>query len=263
MDAVADAAGKDTEKPPFYYAEEAQQKRFSCSACGEFNDILGRFCYCSTCGTRNDLHELENVILVNIRSSINEAAAHGRRVAEAVGAFDTFVRQYARQIVQRVPMRAARKARLEKMAFHNLATVAAELKATCDIDPLEDLSATDVAFASLMFHRRHVHEHNGGVADEKYLEDSCDATVRLNQEIRETRENAHKIIGLVARMARTVHEGFHDIFSAEKEPIKRHNERKAWMAKHSSSPSRQPPVARPRLSGQPAPASPNSSEGSD
>jgi hypothetical protein len=55
MDAVADAAGKDTEKPPFYYAEESQQNQFTCEACGGFNDILGQFGYCSTCGTRNDL----------------------------------------------------------------------------------------------------------------------------------------------------------------------------------------------------------------
>jgi hypothetical protein len=46
MDAVADAAGKDVEKPQFYYAEQTQQKQFNCSACGEFNDILGRFAYC-------------------------------------------------------------------------------------------------------------------------------------------------------------------------------------------------------------------------
>ncbi len=33
MDAVADAAGKDIEKPPFYYAEESQQNKFTCGAC--------------------------------------------------------------------------------------------------------------------------------------------------------------------------------------------------------------------------------------
>jgi len=32
MDAVADAAGRDIEKPPFYYAEESQQKQFDCTA---------------------------------------------------------------------------------------------------------------------------------------------------------------------------------------------------------------------------------------
>ena len=47
MDAVADAVGKDSEKPPFYYAEQSQQNKFSCNACEGFNDILGRFGHCS------------------------------------------------------------------------------------------------------------------------------------------------------------------------------------------------------------------------
>jgi len=34
MDAVADAVGKDAEKPPFYYAEESQQNNFTCEVCG-------------------------------------------------------------------------------------------------------------------------------------------------------------------------------------------------------------------------------------
>ena len=259
MDAVADAVGKNIQKPPFYYAEESQQKRFSCSACGQFNDILGRFCYCSTCGTRNDLYELESDTLARIRKEINEVGAYGRRAAEAVGAFDIFVRQYARQIVQRVPMRSARKSRMEKMTFHNLANVAAELKGLCDIDPCEGLNASDVAFATTMFHRRHVYEHNGGVVDEKYLSDSGDTTVRVNQEIRETQESAHRIVGIVGRMARSVHEGFHDIFPPEKEPIRRHADQKARMATHSAQ-FLPRPTARPVLVGS---SLPNSSRVSD
>jgi hypothetical protein len=45
--------------PPFYYSEERQQKPFHCSACGGFNDILGKFGYCTVCGTRNDLEEFQ------------------------------------------------------------------------------------------------------------------------------------------------------------------------------------------------------------
>jgi len=69
MDAVADAARKDVEKPPFYYAEETQQNRFTCSSCGEFNDILGRFAYCCVCGTRNDLQESETRQLQKFESA--------------------------------------------------------------------------------------------------------------------------------------------------------------------------------------------------
>ena len=55
MDAASDATLAKTERPKFYYAEQTQQTRFNCAACGEWNDILARFGYCSSCGTRNDL----------------------------------------------------------------------------------------------------------------------------------------------------------------------------------------------------------------
>lgn len=59
MDAVADSVGSAAAKPSFYYAEESQQNKFDCPACGAFNDILGTFGYCASCATRNDLQELE------------------------------------------------------------------------------------------------------------------------------------------------------------------------------------------------------------
>jgi hypothetical protein len=256
MDAVADAAGKDVDKPPFYYAEEAQQKLMECIDCGGINDIIGRFAYCSLCGTRNDLAELENVTLPNLREAINQQGDYGRRIAEVVSAFDTFVGQFAKQIVKRIPMRSARKSRIEKMRFHNLETAAAELNAACDIDPLNGLNASDRAFAILMFHRRHLYEHNAGVVDEKYLADSGDTAVRLNQEIRETQESAHRMVGLVSRMAKNVHVGFHDIFVPEAEPIRRHAEeeaRRAKFAKPKTPPERR--VSMPGLQEVPAPKS--------
>jgi hypothetical protein len=78
MDAVAHAAGKDVVKPPFYYAEQSQQKQFNCSACGEFNDILGRFSYCSVCGTRNNLSEFEEAIARQRRYVCSLKAGHPR-----------------------------------------------------------------------------------------------------------------------------------------------------------------------------------------
>ena len=225
MDPVADAVGKDAEKPPFYYAEESQQKSFTCPACGAFNDIIGKFCYCSACGMRNDLHELENDTLPKLRARANAGGGYEFCVADAVGAFDTFVAQYAKELVRRVPLRSARKSRLQRMRFHDLETTAAELKAGFDIDILDGLKPDDVAFATLMFHRRHVYEHNGGVVDEKYLKDSRDTTVRLRQEIHESQASAHRIVGVVAKMAENLNNGFHDIFPPEAELVRRYSER--------------------------------------
>jgi len=70
MDAVADAAGKGGERPPFFYTEERQQNTFKCSACDQVTDILGTFGYCSTCGTRNDLQEFTETIQ-RLRDRIN------------------------------------------------------------------------------------------------------------------------------------------------------------------------------------------------
>lgn len=88
MDAVADAAGKETEKPLFYYAEESQQNKFTCTECGEVNDILGRFGYCSVCGTWNGLQEFIGKAVPSLRSRINSGGPYDSSVRDAVSDFD-------------------------------------------------------------------------------------------------------------------------------------------------------------------------------
>jgi len=117
--------------------------------------------------------------------------------------------------MQHILMTPALKARLEKGRFHNLQSVATNLKEILDIDILDGLKAEDVEFAKLMFHRRHVYEHKGGEADEKYIADSGNTSVCPKQGLRETRESAHRIVGLVLRMAADLHRGFHEILPAE------------------------------------------------
>ena len=220
MDAVADAAGNAAEKPPFYYAEQSQQNKFECGACGGFNDILGVFGYCSRCRTRNDLQELTQKIVPAIRERINTGGLYEACVRDAVAAFDSSVGRYVEQLVHQVPLTQGRRNRLENRRFHNLAVVAGELKEIFDIDILGGLSSDDVKFATLMFHRRHVYEHKGGEADEKYIADSGDTAVRPKQALHESQESAHRIAGLVLKMAGNLHRGFHEILPPESGPIK-------------------------------------------
>jgi hypothetical protein len=139
--------------------------------------------------------------------------------------FDSFVGHYVRELVRHVPMTAGRKARFERMRFHNLNVVAAELKTTFDIDVLAGLDSDDIEFAARMFHRRHVYEHNGGEADEKYIRESGDTSVRPKQALRETQESAHRVAGLVAKIACNLHRGFHEILEPIAAPIGHHTER--------------------------------------
>ena len=89
------------------------------------------------------------------------------------------------------------------------------------IDILGGINAEDVSFATLMFHRRHVYEHKGGEADEKYIADSGDQ-VRLKQALRETQESAHRTASIVLKVARNLHKGFHEIFPPLEKPIQWH-----------------------------------------
>lgn len=224
MDAVADAVGKTHTKPAFYYAEERQQNLFKCVACGEVNDVLGRYAYCGSCGTRNDLQELEKIIQ-SIRDRANNGGPYEGCVKDAVAAFDSFSGQYAKQLLIRVPITPARRSRLERAHFHNLASASDIFRAVFDIDILTGISAEDVAFATLMFHRRHVYEHKGGEADEKYIADSGDK-VRVKQALHETQESAHRTASVVVKLAANLHRGFQEIFPPLEEPIQWHNRMK-------------------------------------
>ncbi len=118
-------------------------------------------------------------------------------------------------------MTPARRKRFENRRYHNLQLVATDIKEIFDIDILDGIKPDDVEFAKFMFHRRHVYEHKGGEADEKYIADSGDKSVRPKQVLHETIESAHRIVGLVSRMAENLHIGFHSIFPPEEKPIQR------------------------------------------
>jgi hypothetical protein len=214
---------------PFYYTEESQQNQFTCAECGEFHDILGKFGYCSACGTRNDLQELEGKIIPSIRNRTNASGPYEACLKDIASAFDSFVAQYVKQLTQNLPLRPSRKAKIERMRFLNLDSVRAELKSVFDIDICDGLKDTEVAFASRMFHRRHVYEHNGGEADEKYIADSGDKSVRLKQALRESQQSVHQFTNLVAKMACNLHRGFHEIFPAEQERINLYAKTKSRM----------------------------------
>lgn len=68
MDALADSI-RDEPRPDFYYTSTAQQTEFRCSACNSYNDIRGKYGYCSSCGWRNSA-EQQRVALEQIRDRL-------------------------------------------------------------------------------------------------------------------------------------------------------------------------------------------------
>jgi hypothetical protein len=223
MDAAADAAARQSERlPAFYYAEQSQQTIFVCRDCGHWNDILGKFGYCSSCGTRNDVEVVESLVRAT-REKINASveADLGTAVRDLVSAFDTMTQQLVDQLVRLVPLSRRRQNKLKERSYHNPASVAEDLEAAFDFDMLTGIDESTRRFVGLMFARRHVYEHNGGEVDEAYLKATGDSSVRLKQLLRETREDVHRLAGLIVRMARNLDRGFHELLPPEQAPIVR------------------------------------------
>lgn len=232
MDVLADSI-TDEPRPDFYYTSIAQQTEFRCSACNCYNDIRGRYGYCSSCGWRNSA-ELQRVALEKIRERLVSAELSPSDVVkQSVSEFDSAARDYVDQLITRVPMKASRKNQLERLLFHNLDKFE-ELLANCfDIDLLRGMSA-DRAFVKKMFFRRHVYEHDGGVATQRYVEESGDVDLAKGDLIRETAENAHKLIGCLNRMISTFEVDFQELFKPEAFCIEIEKERRKRVGKRNA-----------------------------
>ncbi|WP_407148038.1 hypothetical protein [Bradyrhizobium sp. ORS 86] len=225
MDAIA-AMDEGQPKPEYYYVSETQQTRYRCDHCGEFNDIRGRYGYCASCAWRNNGQFLKASFSA-LRERLNShQIGPADTVRSAVSEFDACCRDFSVQLAKRVPMKRNRKIELERLVFHDLQSSSiASLKSMFDIDLLRGM-ADELSFAKLMMHRRHIYEHNGGVADDRYVRESGDQDARAGILIRESQANAHRLIGLLNRLIENFDADFHEVFPPTEWPLKYYSGRK-------------------------------------
>lgn len=232
MNAIADSI-TDEPMPDFYYISTVQQTEFNCSACNSYNDIRGRYGYCASCGWRNTA-ESQKVALERIRSQlVSGDLSPTDAVKQSVSEFDSAARDYVDQLISLVPMKGSRKNQLERLLFHNLDKFDELMRDCFDINLLKGMTA-DRDFVKKMFFRRHVYEHNGGVATQRYAEESGDSDIEQGELIRETVENTNKLIGCLNRMISTLERDFHEMFEPVSFCIEIENERKKRMSKRNA-----------------------------
>ena len=217
MDAVADA-GSNEPVPEFYIAERSQQCRFTCSCCSTQNDILGRFGYCSSCGQRNNYEQFKAELSTAAGSVKSEAKAEAA-IRLMISDFDACARDYVSAMTKRIPMTRRRSKELGKMLFHELDDRAQKMSNYFDIKLLKGISQQDEQFAKMMFARRHVYEHRGGVADERYMDTSGDDSVRVGQRIHESVGHPPRLRGVLLSIMKNLNDGFHSIFPPDERAI--------------------------------------------
>lgn len=218
LDAVADATGQAGEKPAFYYSEERQQTKSTCSACFHQQDIIGRVGYCAVCGTRSDLVALKEDL-----SKAQDRARQGELVGglrDAISSFDGCVATIGSELLRRVPLSSARKAYWgAARPKHNIPDLLEKLDDHFGFRTLRALSKGEIENIRLMTARRHVHEHKGGIVDRRYIEETNDTTVRAGQALREEPTTVFDLIGGLSKAAEAMIEGFHELFPPDQSAI--------------------------------------------
>lgn len=221
MDYAGDRESSEP-KPEFYYVEQAQQTEFNCVKCGSYNDVRGRFAYCGACGWKNNGATFKKQI-EDVRERLNNSSlpAEGA-IRDAVSAFDSCCRDFAEQVRTRIPMKATRRFDLARPFFDTDSAAIRAMKQH-DIDLMRGFSADDAALIRLMMHRRHVHDHLGGVADHAYVKKSGDTQAKAGDLLREAQDQVHRFANLLNRMVANLEADFHEIFPPTEWPIEHHN----------------------------------------
>jgi hypothetical protein len=231
MNEVADVI-KETPRPDFYYTSTAQQTEFQCTECNSYNDIRGRYGYCAYCGCRNTAESLRKV-LDDIRDQVVKGlASPSDAVRKAVSEFDSAARDYVNQFINRIPMKESRRNKLKQLLFHNLDKYDEMMKSFFDINILKGMDS-DRSFIRMMFFRRHVYEHDGGVATARYVCESGDQDIEEGLLIRETAQNVHTLIGHLNRMTKMLDSDFNEIFPPEPFCIQIEKDRQTRMRKNN------------------------------
>ena len=215
MDVFADRIGNPDDRFS-YFSEESQQNRFQCGSCSTTVDIIGRFGYCSMCRRRNQL-DYVNGEIASLRSSMNDNSAPPETVlCKSVSMFDAFFRQYTGELVKHVPLSARRKGLFGSRSYHSFGSTCSDIKDAFDIDIGEGRSNSEVHLIEMLFERRHLHEHNAGVVDQRYLDKTKDQSVRLQQQLREDRGQVHALLSLLSQIFVKGDEEFHELLPSVK-----------------------------------------------
>lgn len=209
-------------KPGWVYAEENQQHTFSCGKCKEYGipiafNILGEFGNCPSCGQRNYMAVFQNKMQFLERqflekdASIKEprllAEEMKRLLSDCVSQFDALANDIKKQLL-RIPSTPSRKERLNRLSFQSILNANEFLKDLFGIEILDGFAEEDLTFLNKMFNRRHLVVHTGGRVDDKYLKNTNDASVRLNQVIRVEISEIRRLIPLTTWAGKNLIRGF-------------------------------------------------------
>jgi hypothetical protein len=144
-------------KPPTEYLVDSG---LTCPACATSFQVLGIFGYCPGCREENLLLYDANlaIILQEVRHSSNPRRQLRHAYGDLVSTFERFCRKEARH------------QGIDVGRFQNIDHTRRLLKDAKVGDLFAGLSDEEKRLIKRVFERRHIHEHNDGIASERYVQ---------------------------------------------------------------------------------------------
>lgn len=193
LDSMLDSLSHN--EPSWVYTEERQQNKSRCPSCRNVYDVLGRYARCPACGAPNYEHTFDQAMAA-IRAQItpetvDAANLPGETLSKAFSEYEAFGNAVRRQLL-RLPMTPRRRTETEKINFQRLAEAERLLDLYFGVNATEGLETSDTEFLNLMVNRRHILIHEGGRVDERYLRQTKDSSVRLNETIKVAKNDVER-----------------------------------------------------------------------
>jgi hypothetical protein len=206
---------KFTPAPPYQpkplptYLERQTIRTFTCPAWGHRAVIYDLLAVCPYCGpdtppravfddnlaAMGTLLEVVEKLPAEHRAEIEAAGGTTALTERALGGAVAAAQNFSKQLHAR-----AGKAAPSGNPWQNVDRLCKQWQAGFGKDPLSSLSADSIATLRLGFERRHAIEHNGGVADARYVRDSGDS-VPVGRRIRFDAAFVRRFMDKVARLA--------------------------------------------------------------
>lgn len=153
--------------------EQNVDSELECPECHTRFQVDGIFGYCPGCRSENLL--LYDVNLAIIKQEVKAASAPDRALRHAysdlVSTFETFCRKEA----QRLGVEGGR--------FQNIKHTRKLFKKEAAVDILEGLQDEDIRCLKRVFEKRHVYDHNKGIASERYVKEIPEDVALLGEKV--------------------------------------------------------------------------------
>lgn len=197
LDKMIDQLPNNTQA--WVYKEESQQSKTRCSSCRCVYDVLGRYALCPVCALPNYESSFQNGLEV-VRVALAAAPDHldlpGETFSRSFTEYEALANAVRRQLL-RLPMTPRRRKDIEKINFQRLLEAFQSLDQYFGFRVTDGLSEDDLGFLKVAVNRRHILIHEAGRVDERYLQQTGDASVRLNETLHVNMDDATRTLALL------------------------------------------------------------------